>query len=130
MPSLFSELEVLVSNAIDTVYGEPTRIYRQQKSEFFGSEEGDFFDVIGIVDVNPVTVVAQDEGAYDGMQPQLAGERYHVSYDLSLFPTPSQQPVQDSIIVAPTRSDVPKLRVTRVDPDGIGRIVCVCSKAK
>lgn len=133
MPSKFADLfEPLVSAAIDDIYGEPTRIFRMVKNQIFAaSASGDApIDVIGVIDVNPVTVTAQDEGSYDGMQPQLAGEKYHVSYDLSLFTVPGTQPVQGSEIEATTRSEIPRLRVTRVDPDGIGRIVCVCSKAE
>lgn len=155
--SRFSELEDrLVSPVIDAFYGEQTRIVRKVGGKHFGSSEnGEFLDVVGIIDVNPVTVVAQDEGAYDGFQPQTAGERYHVSYDLSLFTPLLREPQPDDEILSLSRErsvnltdvrGVPlttiigdpllagkylmKLRVSRVDPDGIGRVVCVCTKAR
>lgn len=157
MVSRFSELEDrFLSPVIDGFYGEATRVVRKAPGEFFGSSEnGEYFDVVGIVDMNPVTVLAQDQSAYDGLQPQLAGDRIDVSYDLSLFNNLQTPPEAGDEIWALTREIVigltdaqkrpltdilgdpvlvgiyiMKLRVNRVDPDGIGRIVCVCTKAR
>jgi hypothetical protein len=155
MVSRFAEAESIVSTTNDAWYGEETRIVPMAKGQYFAaSVNGEFLDVVGIVDINPVTVVAQDEGGYDGMQPGLAGERMHVSYDLSLFTDLLRVPKQGDEIWMLTREThinltdvrgVPltdiignpllagkylaKWRVTRVDPDGIGRVVCVCTKA-
>lgn len=128
MPSLFAELESLVSEAIDTVYGEPTRIERVQKGQVFAGSASSSIDRIGIVDINPVTVRVQDEGSNDGMQPQLAGEKIHVSYDESSFAA-GEVPEVGNKIVAFTRPGAPAYLVTRVDPDGIGRFICVCKPA-
>lgn len=130
--SVFAALESGVSNEIDKLYGDPTQIERTIKGNLLAGAadpEWTVLEVIGIIDVNPVTVTVQDEGSRDGMRPHLAGEKFHVSYDLSLFQSAALYPKQGDLITAPERSDIPKLRVTRADPDGIGRIVCVCEKA-
>jgi hypothetical protein len=144
--SLFrSFYEPMVSDHIDRLYADQILIERMAKGNYFGAvADGSRAHLVipGIIDVNPVTVTLQDEGSYDGMQPQLAGEKYHVSFDLNKFPTPSAQPKQDDLLTAvivtgtvlvPVMTpdpNFPKLRVTRVDPDGINRIVCVCSRAQ
>lgn len=128
MPSLFAELEDLVSEAVDTMYGEPTRIERVQRGQVFAGSASSSIERIGIVDVNPVTVRVQDEGANDGMQPQLVGERIHVSYDETLFGA-GEMPEAGFRIIAFTRAGSPAFIVTRVDPDGIGRFICVCKPA-
>ena len=132
MASLFAAYESLVSEAIDRVYGESTRIEYFKKDKVFGSDvdsERPAFDIIGIPDFNPVTVTTKDEGSYDGFQPTIAANRIHISYDLSLFQDPSQYPSQNAVITLLERAGTP--RVTVMAPpehDGIGRILCVCAK--
>jgi hypothetical protein len=133
MPSLFAELEKRCSAAVDALYGEPTRIDRFKKGDVFANvadSDRASFTVIGIVDFNPVTVTTKDEGSYDGFQPTIAADRIHVSYDISLFPDAAHWPIQDDVIVLTERPGTPRIRVTRPpDHDGIGRMLCVCSKA-
>ncbi len=134
MPSLFAELEALASSAVDTVMGELTRIDPQGKGDVFaGSADGTrpvIDDIVGIVDLSPIVVTAQDEGTYDGFQPQLAGDRIHVSYAESSFPNAAAWPKKGDFIIAKERSGMPKYRLTRdPDRDGIGRFICVCVPA-
>lgn len=134
MPSLFAELETLASAAVDTVMGELTRIEPQSKGGVFaGSADGSrpvLDNIIGIPDFNPVTVTAQDEGTYDGFQPQLAGDRIHVSYAESSFPNAASWPQAGDYIVLKERSGIAKLKVHRgPERDGIGRFICICVPA-
>jgi hypothetical protein len=133
MPSLFAELETLVSSAVDTVMGERTRIEPQRRGEVFGSSADNsrpILEVVGVVDFNPVAVTAQDEGTYDGFQPQLAGDKIHVSYALSSFPNAAAYPKAGDVIIAVERPGMPKFRLTRdPDHDGVGRMICVCVPA-
>lgn len=131
MPSLFAELETLASAAVDTVMGELTRIEPQGRGDVFaGSADPDrpvLNNVVGIVDFSPIVVTAQDEGTYDGFQPQAAGDKIHISYAESSFPNAAAWPRQGDIIVAIERSGMPKFKLTRSpDRDGIGRFICVC----
>jgi hypothetical protein len=145
MPSLFATLfEPKASDAIDGLYGEVFLIERKVKGTVFGSvADGSrpAVYVAGIMDVNPITTTLQDKSSYDGLQPQVAGEKYHVSFDVSKFTDPSALPQKDDFLTAGTLTATggvdtflknpafPTVRVLTVDPDGIGRVVCVCSRA-
>jgi hypothetical protein len=128
MPSLFAELERLVSAAVDETYAEATRIEPKAKSQYFaGSADSERTPItlVGVCDFDPVTLVAQDTGKYDGMRPAVAGDKLHVSYDEALFPT--WRPQAGDVIVLTERADEPSLRISRVDRDRFGRLVCVCT---
>jgi len=129
--SIFSELERLVSDAINTTMGDPTRILRRKKGEYLaGSEDTSLppIDVIGVFDFNPVIATVQDKSQYDGFQPSIAAGKVHVSYDIHLFPSPAHYPRQNDEIVAtlPAPHGAVRLRISRVDPDYLGRLICVC----
>lgn len=128
--SQFAELEALVSAEIDDLYGEPTLIEPMAKTSryFAGSADGNRAgkNVIGIVDFNPVTLISQDKGKYDGLRPAVAADKIHVSYDETKFP--DWRPQEGDVIVLTERASE-RLVVTRTDPDGIGRFVCVCARA-
>ncbi len=134
MTSLFADLETLVSTAVDEVYGEPSLITRQKKNQYFaGSADSsrDEIVVVGIVDRNPVTARVQDQGSYDGLQPTVGGDKFHVSYDISLFPEPAAYPAQNDLIDFYENPEIPLLRVSKQpEEDGIGRIICICEKAE
>ena len=133
MSSLFADLETIVSDAVDTVMGETTRIEPQSKGDVFSGAADSSrppFEVVGIVDFSPTTATVGDESSYDGFQPSLAGDRIHVSYALSSFPNASSYPRQNDIIVAIERSGTPKFRIMKApEHDGIGRMICVCVPA-
>jgi len=129
--SIFSELEKLVSDAVDTTMGEPTRILRRKKGEFFaGSEDTSLppLDIVGVFDFSPVVATVQDKSQYDGFQPSIAAGKVHVSYDIHRFSSPAQHPRQNDEIIAtlPAPIGAVRLRITRVDPDYLGRLICVC----
>ncbi|MCO5144543.1 MAG: hypothetical protein M9895_00040 [Aquamicrobium sp.] len=129
MPSSFAELENLISEAVDSVMGEPTRIDRRRKSGRFSSSADDDRDsvtVTGVVDFNPVIADPKDKGQYDGFQPNLSGDKLHVSYAESSFASSDEHPTQDDTIVLIGRPGQPSFRISRVDHDGLGRMVCVC----
>lgn len=130
MPSSFAELENLISEAVDSVMGEPTRIDRRRKSGRFSSSADDDRDsvtVTGVVDFNPVIADPKDKGQYDGFQPNLSGDKLHVSYAESSFTSKDEYPTQDDTIVLTGRPDQPCFRISRVDFDGLGRMVCICA---
>jgi hypothetical protein len=133
MPSLFAELETIVSDTVDSVMGERTRIEPQGKGDVFSGSADDTrppFEVIGVVDFSPTTVTVGDESSYDGFQPSLAGDRIHVSYALSSFQNASSYPRQNDVIAAIERSGTPKFRIMKApEHDGIGRMICVCVPA-
>ncbi len=134
MTSLFADIETLVSNAVDGVYGEQARILRQSKNQYFaGSADSSRPTtlVTAVFDKNPVLARPQDEGNYDGFQPQVGADRYHVSINKRLFADKSLWPAQGDRIEAVNNPSIPMLRVTRPpEDDGIGRIVCICEKAQ
>jgi hypothetical protein len=145
MSTFRSLYEPRTSERIDAFYGDQILIERMTKGSYFGAvADGSRAPLVvtGIIDVNPVTVTLKVEGSYDGLVPQLAGEKYHVSFDIKKFPTTSDLPKPDDLLTAVIVTGIigspvytpdpnfPKLRVTRVDPDGINRIICVCSRAQ
>lgn len=133
MTTLFADLEALVSNAVDRFHGEETVILRQQKGQYFaGTADSSRPEttVVGVIDKNPVTAKPQDEGTYDGFQPTVGADRYHVSYDKRLFASRAEWPAQGDFIQPVDNASIPKLKVTRApEDDGIGRILCICEKA-
>ncbi|WP_420408693.1 hypothetical protein [Hoeflea sp.] len=130
MTTPFADLEILVSDAVDSLMAEPTRIIRKKRGEIFaGTADGAraTVDVVGVVDLNPLTVVAQDQGQYDGFQPTLAANKVHVSYKHGVFASRDAWPKQDDRIVALVRAGPPTYRVTKdAEDDGIGRVLCIC----
>ncbi|RWC91654.1 MAG: hypothetical protein EOS72_03085 [Mesorhizobium sp.] len=133
MTTPFAELEKRVSAEIDAHYGEATRVVRKVAGQYFSrSADGGRanVDVIGVVDYNPVMARPKDQGQYDGFQPGVAGDRIHVSYTASRFTDRDAWPADgDEIwLLDPDRHGA-KLRVTRSDPDELGRIVSVCVPA-
>lgn len=128
MPSLFAELETRVSAEVDRVYAERTSIRPRVKTQHFGSvadADKQQIEVLGVVDFNPVVAQPRDLGQYDGFQPKLTGDRIIVSYTATLF-TPETMPKDGYEIVLVERNDK-VLSISRVEPDGLGRVVCVCT---
>ncbi|RWM29408.1 hypothetical protein [Mesorhizobium sp.] len=130
MTTPFAELEKQVSAEIDAHHGELTRVVRKASGQYFSrvADGGRAnVDIIGVLDFNPVMARPKDQGQYDGFQPGVAGDRIHVSYTASRFADRAAWPADgDEIwLLDPVRLGA-KLRVTRTDPDGLGRIVCIC----
>ena len=129
MPSRFAALEQKVSAAVDGMYGEITRIHYRVRGDHFGSAPAPATvptEVVGIFDLKPVVVRMQDKSQYDGFQPDLVGDKVHVSYSESSFVGPEKWPKDGDFIELVERPEFGQLRIIRVDPDGIGRFICVC----
>lgn len=129
MASPFAALENLVSAEVDALYAERTRVHPMTAGRVSRVADGarSVADAVGVVDFNPVLAKPQDMGQYDGYQPAVAADRIHVSYADSELPDGTQQ--NDEIeLLEPERSGQ-RLRITRIDPDGLGRAVCVCVPA-
>ena len=129
MPNLFTTLEAEVSELVDSHFGEETRIEPRVKGEFLaGAADPDrqiIETVVGVVDFAPTTLISQDTGKYDGLRPAVTSDKVHVSYAAGLFGA-TWEPRQGDMIVLLERSPRDELRVTRVDQDRQGRLVCVC----
>jgi len=125
--SQFAALERRVTNAIDGLYGELTRVVPRAAGQYTsGAADATRtpVEVVGIADFNPISLIAQDTGKYDGIRPAVEGDKIHVSYDMDQFP--NWRPRQNDHIWLIARTPVIKLTVTRLDPDELGRAVCVC----
>lgn len=133
MTSLFAELEELVSSAIDDLHGEATQIIRKKKGQYLADSADSSRPsktLIGVIDKNPVTAKPQDEGTYDGFNPTIGADRYHVSYNKRLFASRAEWPEQGDVIQPVNNPSIPALKVVKApEDDGIGRIVCICEKA-
>jgi len=133
MTTLFADLEALVSSAVDHFHGERTVIIRQQKGQYFaGSADSSRppLEKVGVIDKNPVTAAPQDQGAYDGFQPTVGADRYHVSYDKRRFAGRAEGPVQGDFSQPLANASIPKLKVTKPpEDDGSGRILCIGEKS-
>ena len=136
MSTEFADLEDLVSEAIDGLHGEAVRVIGKSKSEHLGrGNDPDRvpLDVIGIVDINPVMAQPADKGQYDGFQVNIGAERIHVSIDEDAFAGEWEPKIGDTIELleqTTLKDGVPttkKLTIKDPQPDGLGRIVCVCS---
>lgn len=128
MTSPFADLERLVSAEVDAMFAECTRIYPQAKGAYFaGSADWDRDAILvdGIVDFNPTDTIGQDTGRYDGMRPTIAGSRVHISYDVAQLCVLQPKPGDNIILVE--RPGAPQYRVSVVEEDGLGRLICVCS---
>lgn len=126
--TIFADLERLVSAEVDAHMAEATRIDRKVAGQYFSRSADDgrgAVEVVGVVDFNPVMARPKDLGQYDGYQPELAADKIHISYADDLFASRADWPVPGDEIILLARANR-RLRVTRVDPDELGRIVCVC----
>jgi hypothetical protein len=130
MTTPFAELEALVSAEVDALMAEPTLIEPKVSGQYFSrSADGTMpsIETVGVVDFNPTTPRPKDQGQYDGYQPGLTGDRIIVSYSDLVFSGREFIPKEgyEIELLDPSRNGT-RLRITRVDPDGLGRLVCVC----
>lgn len=132
MPTLFAQMETAVSAAVDHLHMERTRITPRVKGEFVrGGQDPNRVarEVMGVIDLNPVTIRAREQSEYDGFRPELDGEKVHVSYTASRLGSPVDMPRTGDLIEALDRPGVPKYQITIVEGDGLGRVLCRCVPA-
>jgi len=113
----------LVSQAVDRMFGEPTRVEPMAAGELLSGGPDparDAFDVRGVVETG--AVVAADGGG----RAAISGDTVFVSYRDELLPIPLQT---GDRIVALGRPGTPAFVVSSVDPDGHGRTVLRCRTA-
>lgn len=114
---------------------EPVSIIPQRSSSILGRSDDSDATIVtkdAVVDFNPTVVVPKYAKSRDGGQPNLAASEIHVSFDTSVFESEAEYPV-DGELASVIRLDDPKrkgmrLIVSRIDPDELGRINCVCVK--
>lgn len=117
----------MTSDAVDSTMAEMTRIEpRAAGGMFSGSADTDRaqIEVMGVIDFAPVTVMVKDTAKYDGARPFVSGDKMHASFDRRNFPT--WTPRVGDVIVCIDRPSRERMKITRVDGDGLARIVCVC----
>lgn len=125
--SIFAEFETLVSDAVDEFFGDEVTLFPRRRGEVssVADPDRDQITVVGVVDFNPRTVAPKGKEQYDAFQPNLAGEKVHVSFDENAFP-PGGRPKQADRLVAVLKSGTSTLEVVSVEPDELGRFVCPC----
>ncbi len=130
MAAPFAILETLVSAEVDAMYGEGTRIHPMAAGRVSRIADGarEAFNAVGVVDFNPILAKPQDMGQYDGYQPTVAADRIHVSYSEPAIAGGDVRQ-DDEIELLSAHRNGQRLRITRIDPDGLGRRVCVCVPA-
>lgn len=125
--SIFAEFEPLVSEAVDRFFGDEVTLFPRRTGEVSSIADPDRpqITVVGVVDFNPRTVVPKGKEQYDAFQPNLVGEKVHVSFDENAFPA-GARPRQSDRLVAVLKSGTSTFQVVSVEPDELGRFVCPC----
>lgn len=126
--SEFDDIESLVSETIDETYGDEIVIIRTARGEFFTKSQADKTHVVtGIIDLNPMVIQVQDKSQYDGFQPDVSGQKVHISIDLDEFQKQADQPDQHDILEVEKGCNKGRYKISaKPQNDGIGRILCVC----
>lgn len=125
--SIFAEFETLVSGEVDRFFGDEVTLFPRRRGEVSSVADPDRaqITVVGVVDFNPLTVLPKGKEQYDAFQPNLAGEKVHVSFDENAFPA-GGRPKQGDRMVAVLKSGTVTLEVVSVEPDETGRLLCPC----
>ncbi|KFL31733.1 hypothetical protein JP75_06610 [Devosia riboflavina] len=126
--SLFADLETLVSAHVDVAFGDPVTHYPRRRGEISGSADPtrSIVTVVGVVDFNPRTVTPKGKEQFDAFQPNLMGEKVHVSFDENAFPGRDARPRQGDRLVAELKTGTFTFEVVTTEPDELGRFVCPC----
>ena len=127
--SIFAGFERLITGAVDKYMGEPILIEPRLVGGYVkgpADVSRSTLTVIGLVDLNPVVLETKRKGKYDAYEPDLLGQRVHVSMDAAQFMARSLWPTKGDNLTAITMDGTPKWQVSAVEPDGLGRFVCIC----
>lgn len=128
MTSEFAALVEAMNQKVQGHYGELTRVEPHTSGEFFGGgadSQRSPVEVVGTPDFEPKTVMSQDKSRYDGARPSITGDKIHVFYEAGVF-TEWAPKKGDEIVLISTTGE--RLRIVKVDPDGLGGLVCVCTR--
>lgn len=126
--SVFAELETIVSGHLDRVFGDAVILMPRRQGEVSSIADPDReqITVVGIVDFNPRTISPKGKEQYDAFQPNLAGEKVHVSFDVNVFPSDGARPKQGDRLVAMLKYGTLTFEVVTVEADELGRLVTPC----
>lgn len=130
MSTPFAEYEDMVSDAVDDIHGERVRVVPMVDSKYHGrgeSPDHEPFEVIGVVDTNPLMAQVTDKGQYDGFQPNIGADKVHVSVDVHRFNDYTPRAGDTLELLDRIGADQLPRKVTVKDPqpDGLGRIVLI-----
>lgn len=126
--SVFAYLETIVSGHVDAVFGDPITIMPRRRGEVSSAADPDRPEstVVGVVDFNPRTISPKGKEQYDAFQPNLAGEKVHVSFDVNVFASAAARPKQGDRLVAHLKEGTFTFEVVSCEEDGLGRLVAPC----
>jgi hypothetical protein len=129
MPSRFAGLETKMSASVDYMYGEALTLEPRAGGEYAttADPDRDGFEFVGVVDFKP-HLGAQGGSKMNNFVP-VAGDELHVSIKLAALPADrASWPKQGDTIILTERPDEPNLKISIVEPDGLGRLVCRCTR--
>jgi hypothetical protein len=124
--SRYADLLSFRQPLLDNFYGEPLQIVPWVEGDVLAGAADPAappFAVVGILDVP--TKVDRVEGAASvvGARSDLVSPVPRVDFAATQFP-PNHLPQEGWRVVALERAGQPQYRVSSVEPDGLGRIIC------
>jgi hypothetical protein len=132
MPTKFADLEALVSEHIDDLYGEPIKVVPRADGEFIAAPSGDpgraEYTVTGILDLQPKVVRMRSIGRDDADSSEIATDMVHVSFDVRDLGERASWPRRGDLLMATDRAFDNAFRVVNPEFDGIGRLICRCTR--
>lgn len=130
--SLFADLETIVSVNVDWAFGDQVTHLPRRRGEVSSAPDSErpTSTVAGVVDFNPRTVTPKGKEQYDAFQPNLMGEKVHVSFDENAFPSRAARPRQGDWLTCTLKTGPFTFEVVTTEPDELGRFVCPCKVIK
>lgn len=130
--SLFADLETIVSGYVDEAFGDLVTHVPRRKGEVSSVADTGraVTTVAGVVDFNPRTVTPKGKEQYDAFQPNLMGEKVHVSFDENAFASRDVRPRSGDWLTATLKAGSFTFLVVSAEPDELGRFVCPCKVLK
>jgi hypothetical protein len=126
--SLFAGLEKLVSDEVDSVFGDEITVIPVARGEISSvPAEDQKYKLTGVVDFTPVTVKHKGKEGDDGFQPNLTGDIAHVSFKTAELESEGKPKSGDRFEVV-LEGKLVALIAGPAHPDNLGRLVYVCRK--